>query len=129
MWPLATLRRWARVAERYSPGHRDLPNLSFSHFECVAAHPKRMDLLKEAASDKWSVQDLRLKAASTPRVGFELKNLGPQTLDSAIDYCQRLSRFEPQARASMRRAVLPRVQTLADTACSLVSDWDAADEA
>jgi hypothetical protein len=84
-----------------------------------------MDLLRDAASNKWSVQDLRLNAASTPSVGFELKTLGPQTLDSAIDYCQRLAHFEPKARASMRRAVLPRVQTLADMAGSLVSDWDA----
>jgi hypothetical protein len=127
IWPLATLRRWARVAERYPPRDRDLPNLSFSHYECVAAHPKRMDLLRDAASNKCSVQDLRLKAASTPSIGFELKIFGPQTLDSAIDYCLRLSRFEPKARASMRRAVLPRVQTLADMAGSLASDWDAND--
>ncbi len=85
-------------------------------------------MLKEAASGKWSVQSLRLKAASMPPVSFELKSLGPQTLDSAIDYCQRLSSFEPKARASMRRALLPRVQTLADMASSLASGWDTDDE-
>lgn len=83
-----------------------------------------MDLLKEAANARWPVHRLRLAATRTPEIGSELKSLGPQTLDSAIDYCQRLSGFEPSARSKMRRVVLPRVETLADMAGSLASDWD-----
>jgi hypothetical protein len=88
-----------------------------------------MQLLREAAERGWPVETLRFTAAATPTtVSAGLTSFGPQTLDSAIEYCRRLLTFEPTARARMGPALLPRVQALADTAISLASDWDGDDE-
>jgi hypothetical protein len=123
-WPAPTLRRWARVAASYPPDHRGLIGVSFSHFECVAAHPHRLKLLKEAARYGWAVGMLRTVASETPTTdAAQLKTYGPQTLDTAIEYCRRLLAFEPDGQTRMASALLPRLQTLAGVADTLACNW------
>src|SRR4051794_35087110 len=85
----ATLRRWARVVRAYPPADRH-PGLSFSHHEAVASHPDRAQLLEDAAREGWSVAQLRRASDLVPKSlrPEAVRELGPQTLDDAIDYCQ-----------------------------------------
>jgi hypothetical protein len=68
---VSTARRWARVARAFSPPQRQLPHLSFSHFEAVASVSDRLELVAEASRERWTVARIAAAAATEPSWGSD----------------------------------------------------------
>lgn len=54
-----------------------------------------------------------------------VRELGPKTLDDAVDYCKKLASFETATRSRLRNPLFGRVEALANIAAALAKDWDA----
>lgn len=69
--PLSSVRRYRDVAKSYPPAIREEFNiLSWSHFRAVSSHEHRLELLKRAADETWSVEKLIIMAkAGTAKDG------------------------------------------------------------
>lgn len=124
--PASTLRRWARVAEAFPPRRREYPGVRFSHFEAAASAPDRFDLLARASKENWPVarvrREVEITAVASAGPDEGVRELGPQTLDAAIEYCGYLAAANSASRLGV--SVRERLTQLAGVAGGLVACVD-----
>jgi hypothetical protein len=124
----STARRWAWVAEAFTPGERAMAHLTYSHFEAVARMPDRVALLRRASAERWSVSRLKTVAELTrdtePSDRSGVRTLGPTTIAEAEAYIEKLAQVEAVGRARMPPTVRTAVERLAAASGTLAESWD-----
>jgi hypothetical protein len=126
----STARRWAWVAEAYPPSQRVMANLTYSHFEAVARMPNRVEMLRRASAERWSVSRLKTDAAlsagadSGSQDRLAMRSFGPKTIAEAEAYITKLAEVEAAGRARMSPTVRTAVERLAAASGTLAETWD-----
>jgi hypothetical protein len=126
---VSTARRWARVARAFAPAQRLLPHVTFSHFEAVASAPNRLELVREASREGWTVARIAAEATTqacpggTPGLGT-VRSLGPDNLDRASAYLRQLERTGGKGRSRMNPGVRGQVERLALLSGALAASWE-----
>jgi hypothetical protein len=126
---VSTARRWARVAQAFPPPQRQLPHLSFSHLEAVASVPERLELVRKASRERWTVARIAAAAATEPASQSSpsrgtVRSLGPQNLERASAYLTQLERTGGKGRSRMNPGVRDQVERIAALSGALAASWE-----
>lgn len=114
---LGSVRRFRWVAESYDPNARTrFHDLSFSHFQAVAALPDRTDWLIKAQRRSWSVDKLTIESRRVAGTTTSSEALVRKPIEAAIKRLARLAEELEDASldATSRRELTRAVDELAE---------------
>lgn len=109
---LGSVRRFRWVAETYGPNARlRFQDLSFSHFQAVAALPDRVQWLTKAQRRRWSVDTLTLESRKGNSASTSSEAMVRKPIEAAIRRLARLTEeledasLAPATRRELTKAV------------------------